>query len=202
MDAFADTLAAARAGDPDAADRLFARVRPWLQILARTQLGRHLQAKTDPSDVVQVALLEAVRGLGQFRGDTEAEFLAWLRQVLVNAIRHEARRYGGTAARDVAREASLELELEQSSARLGALLTGDDTSPSGASERAEARLELTALLARLPEEYRDVIVLRNLEGLSHEEVAERMGRSVGAVRMLWVRALARLRALTTESGPG
>jgi RNA polymerase sigma-70 factor, ECF subfamily len=202
MEPFAHTLAAARAGDPDAADRLFARVRPWLQILARTQLGKHLQAKTDPSDVVQMALLEAVRGLGQFRGETEAEFLAWLRQVLTNAIRHEARRYGGTAARDLAREESLEHELEESSARLGAMLAADVSSPSAGAERAEARIALASLLAQLPEEYRDVLVLRNLEGLSHEEVAARMGRSVAAVRMLWVRALARLRALSTESGSG
>jgi RNA polymerase sigma-70 factor (ECF subfamily) len=198
MDNFPDALAAARAGDPDAADRLFARVRPWLQILARTQLGRHLQAKADPSDVVQVALLEAVRALDQFRGGTESEFLAWLRQVLANAIRHEARRYGATAARDLAREESLDRQLEESSARLGAGLVADGSSPSAGAERAEARLALAALLARLPDEYRDVIVLRNLEGLTHEEVAERMGRSVGAVRMLWVRALARLRALSTE----
>jgi RNA polymerase sigma-70 factor, ECF subfamily len=198
MESFAETLTSARAGDPDAADRLFARVRPWMQILARTQLGRYLQPKSDPSDVVQVALLEAVRALGQFRGESEAEFLAWLRQVLANAIRHEARRFAGTAARDMGREESLDRELAESSARLGSVLVADGSSPSAGAERAEARLELAALLARLPEEYRDVIVLRNLEGLSHEEVAERLGRSVGAVRMLWIRALARLRALTTE----
>ena len=52
---------------------------------------------------------------------------------------------------------------------------------------------LAEVLARLPDDYREVIVLRNLEGLSHEEVAARMGRGVGAVRMLWVRALARVR---------
>ena len=49
------------------------------------------------------------------------------------------------------------------------------------------------MLAKLPDDYREVIILRNLEGLSHEEVARRMGRGTGAVRMLWVRALARLR---------
>ena len=46
-------------------------------------------------------------------------------------------------------------------------------------------------MERMPEDYRTVIVLRNLDGLSHEEVASRMGRGVGAVRMLWVRALTR-----------
>ena len=52
---------------------------------------------------------------------------------------------------------------------------------------------LAEALSRLPEDYREVIVLRNLEGLSHEEVAARMGRGIGAVRMLWLRALSRLR---------
>jgi RNA polymerase sigma-70 factor (ECF subfamily) len=52
---------------------------------------------------------------------------------------------------------------------------------------------LAEALSRLPEDYRKVIVLRNLEGLSHEEVATRMGRAVGAVSMLWLRALSRLR---------
>jgi RNA polymerase sigma-70 factor, ECF subfamily len=49
-------------------------------------------------------------------------------------------------------------------------------------------------LARLPPHYRDVIVLRNLEGLAFPEVARRMGRSPGAVRILWLRALDHLRA--------
>ena len=52
---------------------------------------------------------------------------------------------------------------------------------------------LAEALSRLPEDYREVIVLRNLEELSHEDVAARMGRAVGAVRMLWLRALSRLR---------
>jgi RNA polymerase sigma-70 factor (ECF subfamily) len=202
MESFADSLAAARAGDGDAADRLFARVRPWLSVLARTQLGRHLRSKCDPSDVVQVALLEALRAFDHFRGGTEAEFLAWLRQILANAIRHESRRYAGTSARDVEREESLDRELTESSARLGVSLVAGGSSPSVGAERAESRLELASLLERLPEEYRDVIVLRNLEGLTHEEVSARMGRSVAAVRMLWVRALARLRALSANADGG
>jgi RNA polymerase sigma-70 factor (ECF subfamily) len=52
---------------------------------------------------------------------------------------------------------------------------------------------LAEVLAHLPQDYRNVIILRNLEGLAHEQIADRMGRSVGAVRMLWVRALERLR---------
>jgi len=54
-------------------------------------------------------------------------------------------------------------------------------------------LRLADALARLPADYAEVILLRNVEGLPHQEIARRMGRGIGAVRMLWVRALARLR---------
>jgi RNA polymerase sigma-70 factor (ECF subfamily) len=68
------------------------------------------------------------------------------------------------------------------------------SSPSQQAARHELEVMLAEVLARLPADCREVIILRNLEGLSHEEAARRMGRNPGAVRMLWVRALARLRA--------
>jgi RNA polymerase sigma-70 factor (ECF subfamily) len=199
---FALLLQALQAGDHALAAAQLGRYRDWLRLLARGPLERRLQAKFDASDVVQQALLEACRALPQFRGTTEAELLAWLRQVLAHALAHEVRRYRGTQARDAGREVSLEQELDESSQRLNDLLTAPGPSPSEHAERREQGLALADVLARLPEDYRDVIVLRDLEGLSHEEVARRLGRGVGAVRMLWVRALARLRReLQTEQGP-
>ena len=62
-----------------------------------------------------------------------------------------------------------------------------------AKDCGSLKLRLVEVLSRLPDEYRDVIILRNLEGLSREDVSVRMNRSVGAVRMLWVLALACLR---------
>jgi RNA polymerase sigma-70 factor (ECF subfamily) len=66
-------------------------------------------------------------------------------------------------------------------------------SPSGVADQREQQLLLAEVLDRLPNDYRDILVLRHLEDLPHAEVAARMNRSEGAVRMLWVRALARLR---------
>ena len=60
--------------------------------------------------------------------------------------------------------------------------------------RQEQQVRLAAALEKLPSDYREVIVLRHLEDLSHEEVARRMDRTPGAVRMLWLRALSALRA--------
>jgi hypothetical protein len=103
------------------------------------------------------------------------------------------RRYHGSQQRDLAREVSLEEALAQSSQRLENLLAASHSSPSQQAAQREQEMLVAAMLARLPEDYREVIILRNFEGLSHEEVARRMNRSIGAVRMLWVRALARLR---------
>ena len=192
-------LDASRRGDRAAAGELLQRYADWLRLLARLQIDRGLQAKLDASDVAQQALLEACQALPNFRGSTEAELIAWLRSILAGVLGDAFRRYHATQARDLAREVSLEAELDGSSRRLGQLLADTGPSPSAEAVRHEQGVLLANALSRLPEDYREVIVLRNIEGLSHEEVAARMGRAAGAVRMLWLRALS---CLHRELGQG
>lgn len=196
----AGLLDALRRGDRAAQGEILVYFQPWLKLLARLQIDSHFQGKFDPSDIVQQTLLEACRALPRFRGQTQAELAAWLRQILAHVLAHEVRRYRGTRQRDLDREVSLEQSLAESSRRLGEVLATSGTSPSQQAIRHEQEVLLAEILARLPEDYREVIVLRNLEGLPHEEVARRMDRSVGAVRMLWVRALARLRQELIQAG--
>jgi RNA polymerase sigma-70 factor (ECF subfamily) len=191
---FESLLDEARQGTPAAQGELLRRYESWLTLLARIQLESQLRAKFDPSDIVQQAMVDAIRGLSQFRGTTEAELTAWLRQVLARALAHELRRYLGTRQRDVSLEVSLDAQLARSSQRLGAMLAGTGTSPSEQVIRREADVQLADALSRLSDDHRQVLVLRHLEDLSHEQIAERMDRSVGAIRMLWTRALAALRA--------
>jgi len=165
------------------------RYRSWLGLLARLQVEPRFRTKFDPSDIVQQTMLEAIRGWPKFRGGTEAELAAWLRQILARVLMHEMRRFGGVQGRDVGREVSLEQALAESSRRLGDALAAPGSSPSERAGRHELELRLADALARLPADYAEIILLRNVEGLSHDKAAERMGRGVGAVRMLWVRAL-------------
>jgi RNA polymerase sigma-70 factor, ECF subfamily len=189
----ATLLAQARAGDAAARGALLETHRPYLTLLARLHLGRRLQGKADPADVVQETFLEAHRGLAAFRGTTAAEFAAWLRQILASNLANLLRRYFGTQARDPRLERELAADLDQSSQMLGAVLAAPDSSPSRQAARREDAVRLAGLLDRLPPDYRDVLVLRYLEGLTFPAVAARMGRSVDAAEKLWVRALARLR---------
>ena len=180
--------------DPDTpASAELERYRSWLGLLARLQVEPRFRSKFDASDIVQQTLLEAVRDWPKFRGQSEAELAAWLRQILAHVLLHEVRRFGGAQRRDVGREVSLEQALAESSRRLGRRSRSPDSSPSERAGRHELELQLADALARLPADYAEIILLRNVEGLSHEEAALRMGRGVGAVRMLWVRALGRLR---------
>lgn len=186
-------LDAFREGRAQAGEELLRRHLSWLKLLARLEIDTRYRGKFDESDVAQQVMLEAVRDIPQFRGRTEAEFATWLRRILAHVLAHEFRRYRGTQKRDITQEVSLEQTLQHSSQRLGDVLAASVSSPSHQLLRNEQELLLADVLSRLPEDYREVILLRNLEGLSHDDVAERMGRGVGAVRMLWVRALAELR---------
>ena len=78
---------------------------------------------------------------------------------------------------------------------MNAVLASTTTSPSQQAAQHEQQVVLADMLNELPADYREVIILRNLEELPHSEVAQRMGRTEGAVRMLWVRALQELRQL-------
>ena len=155
------------------------RYRSWLGLLARLQVEPRFRAKFDPSDIVQQTMLEAVRDWPKFRGGTEAELAAWLRQILAHVLLHEMRRFGGAQRRDVGREVSLEQALAESSRRLGDALAAPGSSPSEQAGRHELELRLADAMARLPADYAEVILLRNIEGLSHEEIARRMGRGSG-----------------------
>lgn len=177
----------------DTATQWLVGYRPWLTLLARLEIDGRLRGKFDASDIVQQTMLEAWKDGSQFRGQTEGQRLAWLRKILAHVLAHEVRRYRATEKRDIGREVSIHQSLGQSSQRLSQLLVTAVKSPSHQASQREREVILSQVLDRLPDDYREVIILRNLEGLSHEEVARRMDRSVGAVRMLWVRALERLR---------
>jgi RNA polymerase sigma-70 factor (ECF subfamily) len=178
--------------DPDLGPRLEAH-RDYLTVLARMQIGRHLQGKVDPADVVQETFLHAVRDVAQFRGTSDQELAGWLRQMLAARLADQVRRYCGTQSRDVHLEQALQVGLDQSSQVLDRGLVAPLSTPSQQAARHEQATWLAQALERLPTDYRDVLVLHHLEECDFPEVARRMGRSVEAVKKLWARALARLR---------
>lgn len=186
-------LTRARAGDPVTLGRLMDRFRGYLKLLVEVQLDRTLRAKVDPSDIVQHTFLEALRDFAKFRGVSEGELAAWLRQILSHNLISEARRYRGTQRRDIGLERSLNQELDASSVALERGLVDPGSSPSLQAVRRENALILADALAQLPADYRQVILLRHMKGMTFPEVAAEMGRTADSVRHVWTRAITRLR---------
>jgi RNA polymerase sigma-70 factor (ECF subfamily) len=188
----------ARAGDAATLGRLLEMYRRYLALLARVQIGQRLQGKVDASDVVQDTFLEAHKNFATFRGGSEGEFLRWLRQILAANMADLLRRYLGTQGRDIRLEREIENAFDQSSVLLDRGLVAPQSSPSQQAVRREQAVLLADALAQLPDDYREALVLRHLEGLSFPAVAARMGRSLDSVEKLWMRGLARLRQILGE----
>lgn len=190
-----ELLARARAGEPEVLGQLFERFRNYLLVLARVQIGRRLQRKVEEGDLVQETFLEAHRAFPRFRGTSEGELAYWLRQILAARLAMLVRHYFGTQQRDVNLERELTDALGQSSEQLGQAFVASGTSPSQGAARREEAVRLADALAQLPPDYRQVITLRHLEGLTFPDVSKKMDRSVDAVEKLWARALIQLRKL-------
>jgi RNA polymerase sigma-70 factor (ECF subfamily) len=191
-------LRRARAGEQQAFAELLGLYRNYLLLLARVHIDTNLQAKADPSDLVQETCLMAARDFPGFRGQSEAEFIAWLRQILANTGAAMIRRFKEVQSRDIGREVRFEQMLERSSIALGRLVAASDSSPSRIASRREDAVVLADALAQLPKDYREVLVLFHLEGLCLEDVAIRMGRTVASVRGLRTRAAIQLRTIMKE----
>src|SRR5262249_20367151 len=188
-------LRGARAGDAAQLGRLLQLYQRYLALLARVQIGQRLQGKVDESDLVQETFLEAHRHFDRFQGTSEVQFVCWLRQILATNLANLLRRYLGTQGRDIRLEREIAESVDRSSMALGQALITPESSPSQQAVRREQDVLLADALGELPDDYREVIVLRHLEGLTFPEVARRMGRSLDSVEKLWLRALARLRQL-------
>jgi RNA polymerase sigma-70 factor (ECF subfamily) len=186
---FAQWLAEARAGSGDALGQLLDSCRGYLLMIARQELDPDLVAKGGPSDLVQETFLDAHRDFPHFHGDSEAELLAWLRRVLLNNLANFARRYREAEMRQVQREVALDAGPSSPNAPA---LPADMSTPSEHAMANERALALQRALARLPDDYRRVLLLRHQEERSFAEIAEAMNRSPNAVHKLWVRAVERL----------
>jgi RNA polymerase sigma-70 factor (ECF subfamily) len=197
-DDVAALISRARCGSGDSLGRLLQMYRNYLMVLAGTQIERRLQPRMSPSDIVQETMLRAHANFAQFRGASEPELIGWLRQILVNNLAKFVEQHVLAARRDVRREVSIERlgrALEQSTIQLAALLPAGSRSPSAAAQQREEAVLLADRLAMLAPDYREVLMLRNLQGLPFEAIAEQMERSVSATRMLWLRAIDKLKGL-------
>jgi len=193
---FGKLVLQAKAGDQEMLGEILESYRNYLGLLVRLQLDRRLRHKVAISDVVQETFIRAQRYFADFRGSTETELLSWLRSNLATTLVDFVRHYGAQR-RDPSREVRLDSALDES-ARTFKNIPISLSSPSQNAIRNEEGVVLAEALSRMKSDYREVIVLRHLEGMSFPEISRRMGRSVDSVKNLWARALSKLRQAVGE----
>ncbi len=183
-----------RKDDPEAIDRLIRRVEPKLLAAARAGLSQGLRAKVRPSDIVQATLLEAVRDLERFRGQSPVEFEGWLFSILHHTLKDQGKYFAAER-----RAPGQEQRLSPSSAER---LTGLAATPSQIAVTHESEALHATALAGLGDDHRQVLHLREIEQLDFRTIGERLGRSEGAARILHLRARESLARRVRELRPG
>ena len=184
-----------RAGDAQALAEYLEARKPQLCAYVERSLGPALRGKVEPADVIQetaVAALHALPGADLSRRDP----FGWLCQIAEQRIIDLHRRFVGAQKRAAGREAPLDAPAGPAGEmRLIDLLVISMTTPSMAVVRDERQRKLMEALAVLPDESRTALRLRYVENLPSKEIAERLGKTDGAVRVLLTRTLSRLQKL-------
>jgi RNA polymerase sigma-70 factor, ECF subfamily len=184
-----------RAGEMQAlAEFLEQRRKPLLAFIERS-LGGSLRRKVEPQDVFQETAVSALNSLAHTDLSQRDPF-GWLCQIAEQRIIDLHRKFFASQKRDAGREAALDAPAGGSGQRLLIdLLIASLTSPSMAVVRDERQRLLMEAMAALPEESRTALRLRYVENLPSKEIAARLGKSDGAVRVLLTRTLNRLQQL-------
>lgn len=187
-----ELVAQAQGGDKTALNRLYRAYAERVRWMVRLNMSKELRAKLESVDLVQDALFHALRGLGGFKYKNEGDFVRWLSKIAQNVIRDNLDKLHADK-RNIHKEVAHGGHGPTTSGRLlGAPMPIDTTTPSVIMSKREALAKLENAIDVLKPEYREVIILTKIEGLSYGEIGDRLGKSTDAVRMLVSRAMATL----------
>jgi RNA polymerase sigma-70 factor (ECF subfamily) len=190
-------LGQVRSGNPEAFEQLFARHRPELRQFIELRLDPRMRARVDASDVVQETHLEVFSRLADFLQRRPMPFRLWLRKTAYERLLKIRRHHVEVAGRTVRREVVLP---DHSSFQLAQQFLAPGSTPSQHLDKREVLRCVRQALARLSEPDREILVMRNVEGLSNQEAAQILGIEPATASQRLGRALLRLRKLLVENG--
>ncbi|MCI0334057.1 MAG: sigma-70 family RNA polymerase sigma factor [Planctomycetes bacterium] len=192
-----ELLDGAQQGNREAVERLMDRHRDSLNRMVRCRLNRGLAGRVDASDIVQDALLTASRRLTEYLENPRLPFHAWLRQLARDRLADAYRRQLADK-RDVAREQPA-MAGERSSLNPIAQIRDPELTPAATLLRKEFAGRFHQAVEQLPEDSRDIILMRHAEQLTNLQAAELLGLSEAAAGMRYLRALRQLKSLLGET---
>jgi RNA polymerase sigma-70 factor (ECF subfamily) len=192
-------VAELQAGSEPAFAQLIARYHQPLYSL----IARSLQDPSDASDITQEVFIKVFRNIRSFHG--EASLRTWLYRIALHEASNQRRWWSRHKRQEVAMDAPLgsycDLDAEADQLSLGATLTDGHCSPFDEAVQQEARARVEAALREIPEAFRTVVVLRELEGFTYEEIADILQVNLGTVKSRLMRGRAALRNLLAPTAP-
>lgn len=193
-------LDAARDGDTSAINELIQRHRGPIRRLVEMRLDRKVQRRVDVSDVVQDVMIEATGRLDRYLDDPVMAFHLWLRQIAWDRIIDTYRRHRVSAKRNMDREQPMSVPRgpDESTMELAVQLCDPNMTPAAAATQREIADQVELVLQDLPDQDREIILMRHYEHLTNLEVAQVLKLNPPAASMRYLRAIRRLRELMEE----
>jgi RNA polymerase sigma-70 factor, ECF subfamily len=173
--------------------------RPQLLAYIQRQLGARLRQKVEPEDILQETTIDAVRRVAEFESLQRDPF-GWLCQIAEHRLIDAHRRFFQSQKRAGEKEVSIDADRGADGGRFADLLAASMTTPSQAFSRNQKEFQLQIALQDLPEETREVLRLRYVDGLQTKEIADRLGKTDGAIRVLLTRSVQKLQEVLTDAG--
>ena len=186
-----------RSGEPEAFDQLFERYRAFLRQVVKMRLDAKVSQRLDVSDVIQETQMEAARRLEDYMEREPVPFHVWLRQIAHDQLLMARRRHVDAARRAVTREVQLPAH---SSIELAKQLLAGGPTPSQHIAKKEQAQRVQQALAELPELDHEIVLMRNFEQLSYEEIGYVLHINPATAKMRHVRALLRMSKILHEDG--
>ena len=192
----------AKRGDEQAVEQLLGRFRPRLKQMVRLRMDPRLNARVDPSDIIQEAFVMATQQLDDYLQSEPIPFYPWLRRIAWQKLVHAREHHLEAQKRSVRLEQQNNRALSDASVNcMARLVDANLTSPSGAMVRRETRRRVQDALAQMSELDQEVLLQRYVEQLSAKEIAAGLTTSEAAVNMRHMRALERLQRLLGAESP-
>ena len=178
-----------KAGSEDAFAILIAQYHQPLYSL----IARSINDPADAADITQEVFIKVFRSIRSFHGD--ASLRTWLYRIALHEASNQRRWWSRHKRQEVTIDSPYDQEEDGNSVCLGATLADEGNSPFDNVVQAEVRERVEAALRQIPEAFRTVVVLREIEGFAYEEIAEILNVNLGTVKSRLTRGRSALRAL-------
>ncbi len=156
-------------------------------------IARSLNDPADAPDITQEVFIKVFRSIRGFHG--ESSLRTWLYRIALHEASNQRRWWSRHKKQEITIDSSVENEDDGSAFLLSATLTDHSDSPYDCAAHAEVRARVETALRQLPEAFRTVVVLREIEGFAYEEIAEILNVNLGTVKSRLTRGRSALRAL-------